>query len=208
MKRTLIQTACALALTSALMVSTAAQAGVATIVSDHVWNDGQNSVIWGPGIWTKDGQVIGTTFPNGEVQPAGVESHNWDILQLAQEPNDFHFDVEILLPTHAINIAVWVFWDIADPGDIWIEFFTFANTFTSNYDVMLDLSTNTAIVLDIDTQVELYNGDADPFIGNAPLPGDFIGTGSSRYFHVPTPGTLVIALGGLGMIGVGRNRRN
>lgn len=207
MKRTLIQTVCALAITSTLMVTAAAHAGVVTIVSDHVWNDGQNSVIWGPGLWTKDGQVIGTTFPNGEVQPAGVESHNWDILQLAQEPNDFHFDVEILLPSRPITISVWAFWDNGDPGDIWIEFYTFANTFTANYDVMLDLSANTAVVLDIDTQVELYNGIADPFIGNAPLPGDFIETGSSRYFHVPTPGTLAIAIGGLGLMTSRRNRR-
>ncbi|MEQ9617028.1 MAG: hypothetical protein RLN60_03225 [Phycisphaerales bacterium] len=172
--------------------TTTASAGVPTLVSDHVWNDGQNSVIWGPGIWTRDGVVIGTTFPMGVVQPGGVQSHEWDTIILPVRPNDFHFDVEILFPTNPVTIQVWAEWTVGNPIDLWFEFTTFSPPMATDVDVLLDLSANTASVTDLFTGDTIYDGSADPFLGAAPLPPGFIPAGASTVFHIPSPGPVAL----------------
>lgn len=177
-----------------------------TTVTDHVWNDGQNSIIWGPGIWTRDGVEIGRTFPDGVVQPGGVESHDWDMITLDLAPNDFHFDAQVLYPDNPVTYSFWVNWDTVFNDDLTIDFELFTFDTTTNYNVMIDLIENNAIITDMDTGIDLYDGDADPFIGGAPLPDGFEGAGSSRQMNVPTPGTLaMMTLGGLATLG--RRRR-
>ncbi|MEC9372754.1 MAG: hypothetical protein VYC34_02885 [Planctomycetota bacterium] len=199
-------TAITIAMAGVLVTASAANAGIPTPVSDHVWNDGTNSVIWGPGIWTRDGMEIGRTFPMGIVQPGGVESHDWDMIVLPVRPNDFHFDVEILLPTNPITIQVWAEWDVDNPIDVWFEFHTFFEGSSSNYDVSLDLTNNTASVMDVNTSNILYSGPADPFLGSAPLPGGFEPLPATLLFHIPAPATFGMTCAALGLLAARRRR--
>ncbi len=80
-------------------------------VSDHIWSNGSETVIWGQGVWTRDGNVVGITHPGGKIHPGdGRNHHDWDNAKLDAEPNDFHFTVGLPDRNPPWVIDVWVFW--------------------------------------------------------------------------------------------------
>ncbi len=64
-----------------------------------------------PGFWTRDGVVIGITFPNGDSIPPPPNPKS-DTIKLPQVPNDFHYEGDVYQdPQGNITIiSAWYTW--------------------------------------------------------------------------------------------------
>ena len=143
-----------------LPVATPAQAQVWVTDTVGPIPEGATYIIT-PGYWTKDGTVIGITFPAGDSIPPPPNPKS-DTIQLPEAPNDFHYIGDIYTdPEGNITIIsaiyVWILIDDPPAGPILVGDGT-----ETNVDVDMDIDYtgdpgDPYIVLD-KNGVEVYNG--------------------------------------------------
>ena len=76
------------------------------VVWDHVWSF--ENIWWGPGIWTKDGVPICTTFPCGIFTGGPWDpAHAWDTVNCPDWPNDWHWSARFYWNDLHVHLTVW-----------------------------------------------------------------------------------------------------
>jgi hypothetical protein len=156
----------------------AAPAHAQFFVHDHVWSGGPNTVCWGPGCWTFNGEMLpDKTFPNGVKTGGRFPNHDSDWVRQPVPPNDWHWWVK--LPSGKI-LWFWFEWGIIVDPEILVEVFepVDPNLNELSFNVHVDEDFYEIILgPDMNGQV-IWQGSWSGYPGN--LPPDWIYADSSR----------------------------
>jgi len=187
-----------LALVAGLGLGGAPSAKAVTLAWDFIWSNGSTSIDWGEGRWTRDGAVIGTTFPGGVGTATGNPEHLSDHIVLPQAPNDFHFTVDFPALPNTPHLEVWLAWNGTVPFGFTFDLFLVDGFFETMVDI--DLVADSIAVSDTAGGV-LFNGTFSAFDGTQ-ITG-LMFTGDSRMvMAVPEPMALVLVAIGLAVMSI------